>query len=165
MIKRPLELAQDKTSMVPVLQHAINYLELKIGKIDIIVLLQPTCPLRIGKDIDDAIKLLQDTKADSVITLVKVNDCHPARMYQLKDNIMISLWGDEYKFVNRQDLPPIYLRNGAVYALTRTTVMEQQAQEGKISMGLIMPPERSVNIDEPIDFKIAKFLIKKLKSN
>ena len=80
MIVRPVELAQDSTLMVLVLQHAINCLEPKIGKIDILVLLQPTAPLRLGKDIDKAIILLKETGEDSVITLVKVNEYHPARM-------------------------------------------------------------------------------------
>ncbi len=162
IIIRPKELAEDSTPMVPVLQHAINFLEPKIGRIDILVLLQPTAPFRLGKDIDGAIKLLQETEADSVITLVKVSDCHPARMYRLEENKVHSLWGDKYKFLMRQEFPPIYLRNGAVYAFTRHTIMEQQAQEREDSRGLVMPPERSINIDEPIDFELAEIILKKL---
>ena len=162
-IIRPNKLAEDSTPMVPVLQHAINYLEPKIGKIDILILLQPTTPFRIGKDIDDAINLLLETGADSVITLVKVEDCHPARMYRLEGNKMISIWDEKYKYKRRQDLPPIYLRNGAVYTYKRHTIMEQNAQEGKDSRGLIMPPERSINIDDLIDFEIAKSMLKKLE--
>lgn len=164
-ICRPAELAEDTTPMVPVLQHAINFLEPKIGKIDILVLLQPTTPFRLSKDIDEAIKLLQISGADSVITLVQVSDCHPARMYRLDGNKMISIWGDKYKYKRRQDLPPIYLRNGAVYAYQRHTIMEQQAQEGRDSRGLIIPPERSINIDKTIDFKIAEIMLEKLRNH
>ncbi len=60
---------------------------------------------------------------------------------------MKSLWGSKYKFTRRQDLPNIYICNGAVYAYTRYTVMEQEAQEGRDSRGLVMPFERSINID------------------
>lgn len=161
VIKRPKELALDSTPIVPVLQHAINYLEPKIGKIQILVLLQPTAPLRIGKDIDDAIRLLQETEADSIITLVRVRDTHPARMYYLKGDKMKSLLGDKYKFTRRQELPPVYLRNGAIYAYKRHTIMKQEAQEGKDSRGLVMPAERSINIDEPLDFEIAELMLKK----
>jgi len=113
-ILRPTNLAEDSTPMVPVLKHAINYLEPKIGKIEMIILLQPTTPFKLGKDIDDAIKLLQNTGADSIISISKATNGHPAWMYYLKGNKVVPLWGEEYKFKRRQELPPLYLRNGVI---------------------------------------------------
>lgn len=164
-IKRPEELSKDTTPTVPVLQHAVNFLESKIGQIDIIVLLQPTTPFRLGKDIDRAIRILQETEADSVITLKKVENEHPARMYRLEGDKMISLWGDEYKYKRRQELPPIYLRSGDIYVMKRQTIMEQNSLEGKDSRGLVLLPERLINIDSPIDFEYAEFMLNKLESD
>jgi CMP-N,N'-diacetyllegionaminic acid synthase len=156
-IKRPAELAGDKVAMVPVLKHAIE----SIGKVDYLVLLQPTTPFKTGKDIDDAVKLLIDSGADSVITLVRMHDAHPARMYKLQGDKMVSLMDGKDKFTPRQDLPPVYLRNGAVYAYKKDTIMVQEAQEGKDSRGLVMPAERSLNIDEPMDFEMAELMMEK----
>ncbi len=162
-IKRPVELALDTTPTVPVLQHAVNYLEPKIGQIDIIVLLQPTTPFRHGEDIDKAIKILQEKNADSVLSLIKVSNGHPAWMYRLEEDRVISLWGDEYKYKRRQDLPPIYLRSGVIYAMKRHTVMELNSLEGKDSRGMVLPLERSINIDTLIDFEFAEFMLRKFK--
>jgi N-acylneuraminate cytidylyltransferase len=163
-IKRPVELALDTTPTVPVLQHAVNHLEPKIGKIDIIVLLQPTTPFKHGEDIDKAIKILQGTNADSVISLIKVSNGHPAWMYRLEEDRVISLWGDDYKYKRRQDLPPIYLRSGVIYAMKRHTVMEMNSLEGKDSRGLVLPVERSINIDTIIDFEFAEFMLERFNS-
>ncbi len=163
-IKRPEELSKDTIPTVPVIQHAVNFLESKIGLIEIIVLLQPTTPLKLGKDIDRAIRILQETGADSVISLKKVENGHPAWMYRLKGDKMISLWGDKYKYKRRQDLSPIYLRSGVIYVMKREIIMEQNTLEGKDSRGLVLPPERSINIDSLIDFEYAEFMLKKLDS-
>ncbi len=164
-ILRPKTLAEDTSPMIPVLQHAINHLEPKIGRIEILVLLQPTTPFKTGKDIDDSIELLIETGADSVITLTKVETWHPAYMYKLEGNRMISFLDNEKKYKRRQELPELYLRNGLIYTYKRHTIMEQEAQEGKDSRALIIPYERSINIDEYIDFKFAEFIKNKLKSD
>ncbi|MFX1256321.1 MAG: cytidylyltransferase domain-containing protein [Promethearchaeota archaeon] len=164
-IIRPRNLAEDTTPMIPVLQHAINHLEPKIGRIEILVLLQPTTPFKIGKDIDDAIKLLIETGADSVISLTKVETWHPAQMYKLEGNRMISFLGNEKTYKRRQELPELYLRNGLIYAYKRHTIMEQESQEGVDSRAIIIPYKRSVNIDELIDFEFAAFMLKKFEPN
>jgi len=162
LILRPKELAEDATPMVPVLQHAVQSVEKAIGKVDFLVLLQPTTPLRTGDDVDDAITLLNETGADSVISFAQVGDSHPARMYSIEEDHKVKpLWGDEFKYKRRQDLPKLYLRNGMIYACKRDVLMEQNTLEGKDTRGLVIPSERCVNIDEPIDFEVAKILLKR----
>ena len=80
---RPVELAGDKTPTLPVILHALDILS---EKYDAVMILQPTSPLRIAKDIDNAIRMLEEnSNADSVISVVKVGDYHPARMKQVKN--------------------------------------------------------------------------------
>jgi CMP-N-acetylneuraminic acid synthetase len=65
------------------------------------------------------------------------------------------------EMLRRQDLPPVYIRNGAVYAVKRDVVMLQNSMIGEISRPYIMPEERSVNVDSKLDFLLAEILLSK----
>jgi N-acylneuraminate cytidylyltransferase len=128
---------------------------------DIIVLLQPTTPLRRPEDIDAAIDKLIATGADSVISVCEVGAYHPARMRQIIDDCLIELPIREPKeMLRRQDLPPIYIRNGAIYAVQRQVVMLQNSLIGKVSRPYIMSDEISVNVDSKLDFLMAEILLR-----
>lgn len=125
---RPLDIAQDNTPDLPVYQHALSWLnEHEKYCPDIIVWLRPTAPLRIVEDIEGAIKLLTETKADCVRTVCKAEH-HPYWMKQLNGNRLLHfLEGIEEtkKYYRRQLLPPVYRLNGAVDVTWRETVMEK----------------------------------------
>jgi len=155
---RPADLARDETPTLPVLIHVLDRLE---GSYDAVMVLQPTSPLRLSKDIDEAIRMLEeDTEADSVISVVEVGDAHPARMKRMKDGVLEDLpFSEEFEGQRRQDLPQLYLRNGAIY-LTRTRVLrEQLSLKGNRCLAYVMPRERSVNIDDALDLIFAQALI------
>jgi CMP-N-acetylneuraminic acid synthetase len=63
------------------------------------------------------------------------------------------------EMLRRQDLPPVYIRNGAVYAVRRQVVMEQNSMIGAVSRPYVMPEDRSVNVDSPLDFRLAEILL------
>ena len=159
---RPVELAQDDTPTLPVVLQALNYLK---EAYDAVMVLQPTSPLRSSADIDRAVEMLEaDPKADSVISVVNVGDNHPARMKFIRDGVLIDPpFAEQMEGQRRQDLPDLYLRNGAIY-LTRTSVIrEQESLKGKKSLALVMPEIRSVNIDSKIDLVVAEALLREHK--
>ena len=160
VIERPCELAQDDTPSLPVYQHAIRYLEgVRNFHPDIIVALQPTCPLRRAEDIDEAIKKLLETDCQSVVSVCEVE--HPLQwMYTLEgDKLKLVIEGGD-KIIRRQDAPTVYRLNGAVYVTRRDVIMEQNRVWGDDTRAYIMPLERSVDIDSEIDFKLAEVLLK-----
>ncbi len=158
---RPAELASDEAPSLPVVQHAVREMERLKGVVyDIVVLLQPTTPFRLPQDIDAAVEKLIATQADSVISVCDVGAYHPARMRWIIDDQLVELpIREERELQRRQDLPPVYIRNGAIYAVRREVVMLQNSMVGKISRPYIMPEERSVNIDSKLDFLLAEILI------
>jgi CMP-N-acetylneuraminic acid synthetase len=124
---------------------------------DLVVMLQPTTPLRQIKDIDNAINLLFDTNADSVISVVEVEGHHPLRMKRVVDGRLINYIDQGHEDMRpRQELPPVYIRNGAIYATMRDVLMDKDSFTGSDSRAYIMPSERSVNIDTHQDLLLAK---------
>jgi len=157
---RPAALARDDTHSLAVIQHAIRFLQDAGESYDALCLLQPTTPLRTADDIVRAAKLLADTGADSVISLVRVGE-HPARMRMVDDEGRVS----DLPFVEtvegqtRQTLPPLYLLAGSIYLTRMSVVMEQGTLRGKDSRALIIPEERAINIDTMMDLFLAEHLI------
>lgn len=158
IIRRHPELAKDDSPILGVLQEALKLIEVvKNEWYDWVLLLQPTTPFRTADDIKAAIALAEEGDCDSVISVVKVGDNHPARMYKISGGYMDSLMPDE-EAKRRQDLSPLYLRNGAIY-LTRRDVIMDGSIWGKVIKPLIMPEERSINIDSMIDWKLAEAML------
>jgi CMP-N,N'-diacetyllegionaminic acid synthase len=159
---RPAELATDIAPTLPVVQHAVAEMERMHGiTYDFIVLLQPTTPLRLPEDIDAALEKLVATGADSVISVCDVGAYHPARMRQIVDDRLVELPVREPKeMARRQDLPPVYIRNGAIYAVKRDVVMLQNTMSGSVCRPYIMPEERSVNVDSLLDLLLAEILLR-----
>jgi len=159
---RPAELATDTAPSLPVVQHAVGEMERMHGiTYDYIVLLQPTTPLRLPEDIDAALEKLVTTGADSVISVCDVGAYHPARMRQIVDDRLVELPIREPKeMARRQDLPPVYIRNGAIYAVKRDVVMLQNTMSGGDCRPYIMPEERSVNVDSKLDLLLAEIMLR-----
>ena len=155
---RPGELAEDATPTLPVILHALE----QLGEVyDAVMVLQPTSPLRTGADIDTAVRMLTDNEdADSVISVVPVGDKHPARMKRIEQGYLVDPeFAEEQEGQRRQDLPELYLRNGAIY-LTRTrALLDQHSFKGRKSLAYVMPEERSVNIDSEMDLLLASVIM------
>jgi len=159
---RPQELATDQAPSLPVVQHAIREMERILGlTFDFVVLLQPTTPMRRGEDIDAALDKLTATGADSVISVCDVGPYHPARMRRIVDDRLVELPIKEPReMARRQDLSPVYIRNGAIYAARRDVVMLENSMVGADCRAFVMPEERSVNIDGRLDLLMAEILMR-----
>jgi CMP-N,N'-diacetyllegionaminic acid synthase len=132
---------------------------LKQAGCDAIMLLQPTAPIRTGNDIDAAIELLQNAEtSNSVISVVAMNDIHPARMYWREDGLLTSIFS-EFEQARRQDIPPAYYRNGSIYLVRREAFDQYHSLMVKPTIPYVMPLDWMLNIDEPRDMIIAEALI------
>ncbi len=154
---RPPELATDEARPVFAMLHALDALsEAGDPDYDAVMMLQPTTPMRTAADINEALDILRDTGADSVISVVDVGASHPARMKYIEEGRLIDPpFCEAHENQRRQELRPMYIRNGAVY-LTRTSVLRQHSFKGDDCRALVMPESRSVNIDTLGDFAHAE---------
>lgn len=156
---RPADLATDEAGMVPVLQHAVRWLETTAGaRPDIVVTLQPTSPFRVGADIDRTIDKLLETGADSTQTVAEAS-YHPFFMKMLDGDRTVALFPDGHKYVRRQDAPPVYQPSGSVYATRYHVLMDQGRVLGEDNRAIVMGFEASVNIDTEWDFMLAELIL------
>lgn len=152
---RPAELAADDTpGMAPVL-HAIS----QLPYYDWVLLLQATSPLRSAEDIDGIWRFCQERDASSAVSICEVGK-HPYWMYQC-DTVhhLEPVIKDRPDVTLRQNLPPTYVLNGAIYLARTEWLLEQQNFIGPKTLGYTMPPERSVDLDTPLDWLWVEFLI------
>jgi len=161
IINRPKNLASDKASPISVILDTIHQLEkLHIYSPDIIVILQPTSPLRKTCDIDDAVKLFLKSNCDSVISVSTIK--HPPEwIYKISKKGNLEKYLKKNKEITRrQDSPELYELNGAVFVLDKNKFIKTRKVIGKNSKAYIMPIERSVDIDSKFDLAIAELILK-----
>ncbi len=163
LVKRPKYLSKDTTLAQPVLKHAIDEIENKKGyKFDYIVMLQATTPFVVSSDIDNAVKKIIKTKADSVVSVYQINDTHPVKIKRIiKDRLYQYIPSLKETVFRRQDLSPAYKRNGGIYISKRNVIMKQNLIWGKVCRPYIMSPEMSIDINNNVDFSLAETMLEK----
>ncbi len=159
---RPAELSGDRVPMAPVLQHAVGAIEVQDGvRLDWVLLLQPTAPLRAPEDIRAALDLAERGGCDSVISVVQVFAVHPILMKRIENDRLLPFCIEEKEGTRRQDYqPPAYMRNGAIYLTRRDVLMERGSIWGEVIRPYLMPEERSLSIDSELDLKLADLLLR-----
>jgi len=162
---RPVELAQDEIPILDVLQHVLKTLqETENYQPQVVVLLQPTSPLRRAEHIDEAVDILLRTGADSVVSVVEVpHQFNPVSLMHLEgERLMPYLEGPP--ILRRQDKPLLYARNGpAVLAVRREVLLKKNSLYGNDCRPLVMNVEDSVDIDCAFDLDLVEFLLKRHK--
>lgn len=147
VVWRPDELARDDSPTEPCILHVMDDWQSRQGKDpDWVVLLQPTSPLRDSNDIEHALKILHESKADAVLSVFE------RREFRWKAQGIFGIPGwDIQNRPRRQELDPDYVENGALY-VTRSEIYRIHCNRlgGKIALS-VMPPERSIDVDEPFD--------------
>tara|TARA_B100000809_G_scaffold238426_1_gene259186 strand:- start:677 stop:1354 length:678 start_codon:yes stop_codon:yes gene_type:complete len=156
---RPKELATDDALAVDNYIYTINKLneEFDFNIIDFIVL-QPTSPLRISQDIDDAIELFKKVNADSIISYTEENHPISWHKYITDDNLLVDVIKDDIK--NRQDYKKSFYPNGAIY-IFKIELINQRKYFSNNTQAFIMPKNRSIDIDYKEDFEYVEFLLNK----
>lgn len=154
---RPSELATDSARSIDVAMHTLDWFE--ADAFDALMLLQPTSPFRTARHIDEAISMLNTRDLDSVISVVRVADARPERMKFVRNDLLVDpVFAERCEGTPRQKLPPLYLRNGAVY-LSTLEVLSLGRFQGQRCGALVMGRFASINIDDHFDLTIARRLI------
>jgi len=163
---RPLELAEDDTPTLPVLQHAVQVLEETGECFDAICLLQPTSPLRTSEDIDACIKLFLEKDADCVMTVLPVPaHYNPHWVYfPGPDGCLHLSTGEPEPIPRRQMLPPAFHRDGSVYVTRRDVLMEKNSLYGSKAAGYSIDPNRSMNLDTMEDWERAEAALSSMRT-
>ena len=159
---RPKELAEDNAKGIDVVLHAIDWLKKgdRRKQYDLMMLLQPTSPLRATEDIDKAIELLFLKKAKVIVSVCEV-DHHPFWANTLpKDGCMKNFIRQEIMNKNRQELPIFHRLNGAIYLAYCDYLRQCRNFIGKETFAYIMSREMSIDIDNEMDLKLAEILMK-----
>ena len=157
---RPKELARDDSPTIDAIIHAINWFEERGEFFDILILLQPTSPLRTTEDIDNAIELFLNNKDALSLISVKENEHPPFWSLEIENKFLKPLFGEEYFKKRRQELPKSYMPNGAIFISYVDILKKYKTFYTPKTIAYIMPPERSIDIDNEFDFLLAEFILK-----
>jgi CMP-N,N'-diacetyllegionaminic acid synthase len=154
---RPASLAADDTPMLPVIQHAVAALGDMGWDAEIVVLLQPTSPLRTAAHIRAAVALLRQTGADSVVTVVEVpRHLSPDYVMRIDEGRLRPFLPEGARVTRRQDARAAYSRDGTVYACWRRTLDRFGDIYGNDCRPLVIDAAESLSIDSPADWDEAE---------
>ncbi|HEX4143232.1 MAG TPA: acylneuraminate cytidylyltransferase family protein [Pirellulales bacterium] len=159
-LKRPPELAADDSPAIDYVRHALATLESDASRrFDVVVILQATSPFTQPSDIDATIDLLLTSGADTAVSVMRVDHAvHPVKLKTMSGDRLVPYLEEERGRMAAADLPEVFVRNCSVYA-TRRGVIESGRIIGDDCRGYLMPRERSVDINEPLDLELAEFLL------
>jgi CMP-N-acetylneuraminic acid synthetase len=161
-LKRPAEFSTDFAPAIDYVRHALSAIE---GhgepRFDAVVIVQPSSPLTQSADIDATIELLETSGADSAVSVMHLDHAiHPAKLKVLSGDRLLPYLEEERGRMAAHELPDLYVRNCSVYA-SRRHVVEANQIIGSDCRGYVMPRERSLDINEPLDLDFAEFILSK----
>tara|TARA_Y100000591_G_C21839645_1_gene704800 strand:- start:1605 stop:2324 length:720 start_codon:yes stop_codon:yes gene_type:complete len=160
---RPEYLANDETSTIDVIIHAVNYFQEMSIVFDYLILLEPTSPLRETQDIDRAIEMLHEKreKADSIVGVSKVEATHPAFDVTIGEKGLIKPYlAKSFKVFRRQEIQDLYFFEGTVYISKTEVLINRKSFYHDRTLPYIVPRWKSIEIDEKMDLMIAETLLK-----
>jgi N-acylneuraminate cytidylyltransferase/CMP-N,N'-diacetyllegionaminic acid synthase len=157
---RPPELARDETPGMDAILHAVSWLdEQQHYRPAAVMVLQPTTPLRTAADIVAGIQLLDDRRVESVVSVCEASH-HPFWMKRLlPDGRLEDFLPQATVPPRRQDLPPAYALNGALYLALRAPLLAAHSFMLPNTCGYVMPAERSLDVDTRWDLELADFIL------
>lgn len=157
---RPAELALDTTPTVPVLQHAVRFLEAQGLKIDAVCLLQVTSPFREPGLIDQAITKFIQSDADSLVTVLNVpHELNPHWTFEADSSGFLKIsTGEEELITRRQNLPNAYYRDGSIYLVKKDVLLNGSLYGARMTY-LLNDPKYYVNIDTIEDWNKAEKIV------
>lgn len=157
---RPAELATDTCGTYEVLLHALDFYKTNGKAYDTIVLLQPTSPLRTADDVRGAMELYAPD-IDMVVSVKEAATNPYYNAYEVDDNGFLHISKGDGHYTRRQDAPPVWEYNGAIYVINVASLRRQRLSEFSRRRCYVMDRARSIDLDTPLDWLIAETLIKK----
>lgn len=158
--RRPAELASDQAPKIPAIEHLVQHLEAAGERIDIVVDLQPTSPLRLPQDIAGALALAG--QAGLVVSVTEPSHNPYYSLVEVQGDGTLAL-SKSTGAARRQDVPEVWGLNGSIYVWQRAA-LRQAADHGFWTVPMrpfAMPRERSVDIDDALDFAMAEWLLQR----
>ncbi|MFZ6031511.1 MAG: cytidylyltransferase domain-containing protein [Chloroflexota bacterium] len=166
---RPLELARDDTPSIAVAQHALQWCQQAGWLADILVLLQPTSPLRLAVHVDEALQHMLDRRADTVVSVIEVpHRFSPYAVMRQEDGWLVDFWQSDLPFnrYRRQDVPILYARNGpAVLASRCEIILNHGTFYGQRIVPYVMQVADSIDIDNSLDLELAAWFLARRSKN
>lgn len=160
--ERPSELATDSASSVDVVIHAIDTLAKTDLAFDIVVLLEPTSPLRNSFDIDEAVQRLIQTGAGAVVSVCRAVSTHPAFMFSLDEKGRLRPYLERNPTgLRRQDIDPIFFLDGTLYASRIDVLKTKRSFYHEDTVAFEVPKWKSLEIDDSDDFIMVEALMAK----
>lgn len=158
---RPKELATDTATTFDAIKHTIDYYKNELKEFDYIVLLEPTSPLRESVDIDNAIKILLDSNADSIVGICRTEDQNPAFLVLKNEKNFISGYENkEMKVLRRQDIKDVYFFEGTIYISKTNILLDKKKFYHENTIGYEVPKYKSLEIDDIEDFIMVEAIMK-----
>lgn len=158
---RPEYISNDTAKSVDVLIHAYNFYKNQGYEFDTILLLQPTSPLRTAEDVKRALEIFGRKKVTSLISCYREEYICDLVSYRKDEDMAIALDQNHNKGGRRQELPDLYIRNGAIYITTVEQMINNHRVFDDIPAMYVMPKDRSINVDcmddvEMLNWKLSK---------
>jgi CMP-N,N'-diacetyllegionaminic acid synthase len=151
---RPAPLSSDSAKGVDVVLHAVE----KLPGYDVVIVLQPTSPLRTTRDIIDSLAIYASTAAQSCVS-VCLSKSHPNWMKRIDSKGLLVPYENCDLVPNRQQLEPVYSLNGAIYISSIPHLLATQSFYSEKTAAYVMPPERSLDIDNAFDHRLCELLL------
>ncbi len=155
---RPIELAADTSKTIDTILHAIQTLKTMGKEYDVLILLQPTQPLRTNKDIDEAIEIYYQNKEEGLVSVSPVDDSPLLIRSISNDGKLLNLLSQN-STCRRQDMPEYYKVNGCIY-INKIDEIDKNTSFNDNKVPFIMRKEHSVDIDELSDLWMAEYYLK-----
>jgi CMP-N-acetylneuraminic acid synthetase len=158
VISRPAELSSDTARALDVVLHALGELE-RGGRYDAVAVVQATSPFTAPEDLAGAMRLLEESGAESVVSVARVDAAlHPLKLKLLREDGRLDPYLADDALTPSHELPPLWTRNGSIYASRREVLDRGLLVSDADVRGYEMPPERSYDVDTARDLAFARFL-------
>lgn len=165
-LRRPADLAGDTSTPIEYVRHALSMFERRGERhFDAVAILQPSSPLTSPDDIDATLELLEASGAETAVTVMQVEHAlHPVKFKRLEGATLLPYMEAEAGRMMAHELPEVFVRNGSVYA-TRRDVLDRGVVISDDSRAVVMPRERSVDINDAMDLRFAEFLVSEMRAD
>lgn len=162
-VRRPAELATDTATTFDVIMQTLEVLKIEGYEPDAVVLLQATSPLRTAADISEAVRLYQEAQQpeSTVMSVSEVSQPALAWSCMISQGQLQPLLGWEILTKRSQDVPRLYLPNGAVYVYSPKILRQRGCLHGPPLIPYVMPAERSIDIDTLEEFREVEAIMKR----
>jgi CMP-N,N'-diacetyllegionaminic acid synthase len=163
---RPDELSSDTASSMDVILYTIDRLE-KQGKVyDIVIMVEPTSPLREPMDIDKSVEMIVDSSdAESAVGICEVEGGHPDFLVELNNNFLVPYVNKDFTVKRRQDITPMFFFEGTVYTSFVDSIKTRKNFYHEKTIGYVVPKWKCFEVDDISDFVIIEAILKARQNN